>query len=171
MNDVTLRPAHPADVGPLTTIFNHYVRTSHCTFQTEPATAEERARVWFPEGGAADAHRVLVASVGDEILGYAQSGRFRPRPAYDRTVETTVYCRPETVGRGLGSRLLEQLLATLAGTPAHQAVAFIALPNEASEALHLRLGYVLRGVLPEVGHKLGRAWDVAIYQRSLGSGG
>jgi phosphinothricin acetyltransferase len=69
--------------GALNDIYNHYVRTSHVTFDVEPASLDRR-RDWLRErsGGR---HRVLVAQDGRQVLGYASSGPHRARPGYATT--------------------------------------------------------------------------------------
>jgi phosphinothricin acetyltransferase len=47
-------------------------------------------------------------------------------------------------------------------------MALITLPNEASCRIHEKFGYRLATVLPEVGRKFGRYWDVAYYLKPFG---
>lgn len=101
------------------------------------------------------------------MIGIAIGSRFRPKEAYRTSVETTIVLDDEARGRGVGTRLLGALLAELSERGFHRAVAHIALPNEASIALHHKLGYRSVGVLTEVGYKLGRYWDVATLEREL----
>jgi L-amino acid N-acyltransferase YncA len=49
----------------------------------------------------------------------------------------------------------------------HRAYAGVALPNDASVALHERLGFRELGTYVEVGRKFGRYWDVLWFERSL----
>ena len=48
-------------------------------------------------------------------------------------------------------------------------IAGIALPNEASVALHQKLGFTLSGIEPGVGFKLGEWIDVGRWQKDLTS--
>jgi phosphinothricin acetyltransferase len=109
-----------------------------------------------------------VAERARAIQGYASSRAFRERAAYDRSVETSIYLAPDAVGHGLGSRLYGQLLETLeAESRVHRAYGGVALPNEASVALHLRLGFKQVASFSEVGFKFGRFWDVVWFERAL----
>jgi phosphinothricin acetyltransferase len=101
------------------------------------------------------------------LLGYAYAARFRDRPAYRFTVETSVYLRSGAGGRGLGRRLYEPLLASLEGQGFTRAIAAITLPNAASVRLHERLGFAPAGVYRQVGWKLGEWHDVGLWQRPL----
>lgn len=81
-----------------------------------------------------------------------------------------MYVAPEQVGRGVGGLLYASLFKVLEQEDVRQALAGIALPNEASQRLHLRFGFQPVGVYREVGRKFGTFWDVAWFQRSLAPG-
>lgn len=161
-----IRPATPADLEALTEIYNHYVRETPATFDIDPLTPEER-RGWLDGFEERGPYRLLVATEGGSPQGYAYSHRFRPRRAYDTSVETSIYCRPEATGRGLGSRLYAALFRALEGEDLHRAYAGITLPNPASVALHASFGFQPVGTYREVGRKFGRYWDVAWYEKTL----
>jgi phosphinothricin acetyltransferase len=160
---VVVRDATPADLPAMAAIYDDQVRTSVATFDTEPRGA---AYLGEKLAAANAGNVVLVAHEGDRLLGYAFSGAFRPRPAYDGTKEVSVYLAAGARGRGLGRTLYAALLARLDAAPdVHTQVAVIALPNDASVALHLAFGFHRVGVLREVGYKFGRFVDTAWYQR------
>src|SRR4051812_45724501 len=170
--EVQVRPGAESDLGALTDIYNHYVRETPITFDTAVFTPEER-RPWLlshPEDGP---YRLMVATataprgISQEILGYATSSPYRPKPAYGTSVETTVYVAPDAGGRGVGTLLYEALFAALSREDLHRAYAGIAQPNEASARLHARFGFRHVGTYAEVGRKFGRYWDVAWYEKEL----
>ncbi|MFK8847218.1 GNAT family N-acetyltransferase [Streptomyces sp. Ac-502] len=166
--EVQVRAATETDLGSLTDLYNHYVRETPITFDTEPFTPEQR-RSWLlshPEDGP---HRLLVARdrTNRSLLGYVTSTPFRLKPAYATSVEVSVYCAPEAVGRGVGTLLYKALFEALADEDVHRAYAGIALPNEASVRLHTRFGFRHVGTYGEVGRKFGRYWDVAWYEKHL----
>jgi phosphinothricin acetyltransferase len=144
-------------------IYDEQVRTSVATFDTEPRGAAYLGEKLAALGGG---DLVLVAVAGADLLGYAFSGPFRPRPAYAGTKEVSVYVSGTARGRGVATLLYAALLARLDAEPTvHTQLAVIALPNEASEALHRAQGFVRVGVLREVGHKFGDWVDTAWWQR------
>jgi phosphinothricin acetyltransferase len=135
---------------------------------------EGKPESWWREAiDAADAgrgHMVLVAlgSDDEEVLGYAKSGTHKDRPAYDTTVETSVYVASAGRGRGVGGALYDALLERLdALDSVRLAVAGVAEPNEPSTRLHVSRGFERVGVFTGVGTKFGRSWDVTWYQRPL----
>ncbi len=124
-----IRNAAQTDRAALADILNHYVVNGHVTFDTAPATARDRAR-WFASYGA-ERHQLLVAEERGRILGCAYSSRFRSHPAFDTTVETSIYLDPAARGRGIGTRLYEHLSARLPTHGVHVAVAGVAVKHGA----------------------------------------
>lgn len=163
---VRIAPGAIGDLGSIAEIYHHYVRTSPATFEVEPRT-EEAWRAWFDGFGERGRHRLLVARDGERVLGYASSSAFRARAAYAPTVETSVYLDAGSTGRGVGSGLLDALLAALETEDVHRACAGIALPNPASVRLHERFGFRHVGTFTEQGRKFERYWNVAWFERAF----
>jgi phosphinothricin acetyltransferase len=165
--DHGIRPATLDDLEALTEIYNHYVVSSAITFDLHPFAAAER-RAWFDDHGNSGPYRLLVATDDrGECVAYASSSRWRPKPAYNTTVEASVYCRPDACGRGLGTALYTALFAALDPESVHTIVAGVSLPNPASLALHSRLGFRPVGVFHAVGRKFDKFWDVAWFERPV----
>ena len=161
-----IRPACASDLPALVDIYNHYVRETPITFDIEEASVDGR-RVWFEQFAPEGRHQLIVSEQKGQLAGYAHSTAFRPKPAYRRSVETTVYLEPSFMGQGTGSALLAELLARLDAAQAHRAYAIITLPNEASIRVHEKLGYRHLMTLSEVGHKFGRYWDTRWMERKF----
>jgi L-amino acid N-acyltransferase YncA len=109
----------------------------------------------------------LACEVDGQFAGYAYYGPWRTREAYRNTVESTIYLDPSFQGRGLGRRLYSALIASARAQRRHAMIGIIALPNEASEALHRSLGFARVGVYREVGWKLERWVDIASWELLL----
>lgn len=161
-----IRSATLDDLPRLTEIYNHYVVNSPATFDLEPYTVQRRLS-WFSQFGSAGRHRLLVAQDNGVVLGYAGTVRFRPKAAYDTTVESTIYCAADHTRKGLGSLLYAALFEAIKDEDIHRIVAGFTLPNPASQALHEHLGFKTVGIFCEVGRKFGRYWDVAWTERPL----
>ena len=167
MADFAVRAATLDDLEALTEIYNHYIVNSAITFDLRPFGTEER-RTWFDDHADSGPHRLLVAT--DEhgkCVGYSSSSRWRPKPAYNTTVEVSVYCHPDARGRGYGSALYRSLFAALQGEDVQTIVAGVSLPNPASLSLHERFGFRPVGVFHAVGRKFDQLWDVAWFERPL----
>jgi len=163
---IKTRLATRSDLPRLTEIYNHYVVHTPITFDVKPWTVEQRM-AWFGQFDKVGRYRLLVAEKDGVVLGYAGTTRFRPKAAYDTTVETTIYRAPEFTGKGVGKSLYTALFAALADEDIHRIVAGYVLPNPASAALHARFGFKAIGVFTENGYKLGRFWDVCWMERPL----
>ena len=158
-----LRPARLDDVPAIAQIYRYAVRESVATFDvTDPPLSYWHEKLSSQRPG----DHVVVVDDGT-VIGYAYSSSFRPRPAYARTRETSVYLLPDAVGQGLGRMAYSHLLALLRADRMHSAVAVVAEPNPASVALHESLGFELVGVLHEVGRKFDRWVDTRWYQLRL----
>jgi phosphinothricin acetyltransferase len=166
MSQTEIRPAAGSDLPRLTEIYNYYVLNTAVTFDVEPYTIEKRA-AWLEQFGATGRYRLVVAEEDGVLLGYAGTMRFRPKAAYETTVETTIYCAQEAIGKRLGSRLYAALFEALRGEDINRIVAGYTLPNDASAALHARCGFKPVGIYTEVGRKFGRYWDVQWTERPL----
>lgn len=149
-----VRPAGRDDLAALVRIYNHYVTRSIATFDTDSATVESRLP-WFETFSDVGPYRLLVATAGDRILGYASSSRYRMHPAFDQTVEFSAYVDPDARTTGIGSALYRALIDVLRAQPVHVALAAIALPNEASMALHRKFGFTEVGTFREYATKNG----------------
>ena len=165
MSGTRIRTVERADLARLTEIYNYYVLNTPVTFDVEPYTVERR-EVWLAQFSATGRHRLIVAEKDGVVLGYAGTTRFRPKAAYETTVETSVYCAPEAVGKGIGRRLYAELFEMVTGEDIHRFVAGYVLPNAASEALHRRFGFKAVGVFGENGRKFGKYWDVCWAERA-----
>jgi phosphinothricin acetyltransferase len=166
MDDVKVRPAMRADLPRLTEIYNHYIVNTPITFDLKPVTVEERAR-WFEEHAGSTRHRLFVAEIEGTVVGWAGTGSFRDRAAYDTSVEMTIYCAPDATRRGIGASMYRVLFDALKNEDINRLLAGITLPNDASLKLHRRFGFTDVGVFTECGRKFDRYWDVIWMERPL----
>jgi L-amino acid N-acyltransferase YncA len=159
----TVRRAEPADLAGVAAIYAHSVHTSAATFDIdEPALDYWQAKL---DSTAVGDH--FLVACDDGVLGFAYSGVFRYRPAYDRTRETSVYVAPGATGNGLGRLLYIELLELLRQDDVHLVVAVVAQPNAASSALHRTFGFTEVGTLDEVGFKFGAYVSTTWFQLRL----
>jgi L-amino acid N-acyltransferase YncA len=164
---IALRAARPDDAAAIAAIYAPHVLVGAASFEIEPPEARPmRARMAASDG----LYPWLVATTGEEsggVLAYAYASAYGTRPAYRWAVETTVYVADAAQRQGAGRLLYEALIDTLRAQGFTQAVGRIALPNEASIALHEAVGFRRAGVLREIGWKGGRWIDVGLWQCEL----
>jgi phosphinothricin acetyltransferase len=162
-----VRDATPEDLPAVAAIYTHYTLRTTNTVNTEVRTP----RAWrerFEQNVVGGRHHLLVAELDGVVAGFVETSQFRPKPAYDRSVELSVYVSPDLRGRGVASLLYEELFARLRDDDTmHRAFAIIALPNDPSIRFHERHGFTHRGTLSEAGYKFGGYLDIAYYERAL----
>jgi phosphinothricin acetyltransferase len=164
---ILVRDAADTDVPTIQSIYAHHVLHGLATFEEVPPSVtemhERRAsvlKVGLP---------YLVAQIDDRVVGYSYATAYRPRPAYRHTIEDSIYVAKGLDGRGIGSALLQTLIARCESGPWRQMLAVIGNSgNTSSIALHRRLGFQPIGTLVSVGFKLGRWVDTVLMQRALG---
>ena len=169
MSPPEIRSATEADLPAITEIYDHAVRYGTATFELIAPDLAEMTRRFraLQEGG----FPYLVATVEDEVAGYAYAGPYRPRPAYRFTVENSIYLRPATHRRGIGLLLMQRLLSECEARGHRQMIAVIGdSANAGSVGLHTRCGFDMIGTHPNVGLKFGRWLDTVMMQRTLGEG-
>jgi L-amino acid N-acyltransferase YncA len=162
---VTIRPAQPADAEIIAGIYNHYVHNTVITFEEEPVSAPVMAARMAEV--QATPLPWLLAELDGAVVGYAYASKWKTRSAYRFSVETTIYLEHGRGGQGIGTRLYAALLAELRARGLRVAIGGAALPNEASVALHERLGFERVATFRQVGFKLDRWVDVAYWQLVL----
>lgn len=161
-----VRPALPADAAAICAIYNYYVATTTITFEEDPVAEPDMAqRIADVEAAGLP---WLVAEAGGKVVGYAYATKWRARPAYRHSVESTVYVDAACVGQGVGRALYAALLDELRGRGLHVVIGGIALPNAGSVGLHEALGFRKVARFSEVGMKFGRWIDVGYWQLNLG---
>ena len=158
---VLIRDAGPNDAETICAIYNHHVRDTIVTFEEVEITAEEmRARI----ASVTTTLPWLVAEEKDVLLGYAYAAKLNDRVGYRYAVVSTIYVAAHAHKRGVGTALYRALLDNLRSRQIHAAIGLIALPNEASIAVHEKCGFKKVAHLPEVGMKFGRWIDVGYWQ-------
>ena len=163
---LSIRSAIADEAAAISAIYNHYVHHSTCTYQEEPETLADRQR-WLAEH--IGAHVVRVATEADgTVVGWASLSPYHRRSAYRYTVENSIYLRHDCLGRGLGTRLLADLIAQARQGGFHSIIGGADAEQVASLALHRRAGFQQVAHLRQVGFKFGRWLDVVYLQLALG---
>lgn len=153
--EILVRNALVSDLPMIIDIRNHYIFNTKALFESEPSSFQERL-TWFNRYQNHGPYQIWVAEEDDQILGYAFSSPYRTGDYFNTTIETSIYLDPNAVGKGIGSALYERLFEDLKDEELHTALAGIALPNEASIALHKKFGFQEIGIFKEYAQKNGR---------------
>ena len=170
--DVRIRPARGEDAADLLRIYAPYVQKTAITFEYRVPDLEEfrhrieRTLARYP---------YLVAERGGEILGYAYTGAFVGRAAYDWSAEVTIYLDEGRRKMGLGRRLYTALEKVSRAQNILNLNACIGYPEEEDQYLtrnsaqfHAHLGYRMVGKFHQCGYKFGRWYHMVWMEKLIG---
>jgi L-amino acid N-acyltransferase YncA len=163
--NIRVRSALATDAEVFARIYNYYIQNTVITFEEERVSAQTMAARLAEVQNASLPW--LVAELGGALVGYAYANKWKVRSAYRYSVETTVYLEHGREGIGIGKRLYSELLSLLRARGIHVAIGGAALPNDASVALHEKLGFERVATFRQVGFKHSRWVDVAYWQLVL----
>ena len=157
-----IRAAIEEDIPFFTEIYNDAVLHSTVTFDVEPKTFEDRM-TWFKEH---DENHPLLTYVHQGVpVGYASLSVYRPRKAFDGSLELSVYVRKDMRGEGIGSALMSAILELARSMPSvHTVISVVTAENNSSIRLHEKFGFSFCGRIKEAGNKFDQYLDVDTYQ-------
>lgn len=164
MSEVQIRPVQPSDAQRLADIYNPYIHHSIVTFELEQI---DEAEMLIRIDRVCENNTWLVAELQGDVVGYAYNDRWRTRAAYDRSTELAVYVDASAQGMGVGKMLYLELIKALKQQDFHALIAGISLPNDASVALHEKLGFKKVAHFEEVGYKFDRWIDVGYWELKI----
>lgn len=164
-----IRPSQASDLAAITAIYQHHVLHGTGTFELEPPSQEDMAN--RRDDVLSKRLPYLVATEGDQVIGYAYCNWFKPRPAYRFSAEDSIYMAPDALGRGYGRALLAELAAQAERAGVRKLIAVIGdSANLGSIRVHQSLGFTPVGVLKSCGWKFGQWRDVVLMDKALGAG-
>lgn len=165
MVDLLIRDATFDDLGAMLAIYNEQVLTSTSTFDLRERS-QEAQHAWFLQHQEG-LHPVVVGERAGQVVAWGSLSVYKPRPAYQHTVEVSVYVHQQARSQGLGTVLLKHLCERGQSSGVHTIVAYIVSSNQASLRMSRACGFVEAGRLREVGYKFDTWLDVVIMQRIL----
>lgn len=157
-------PVTSADLPAIKEIYDHYIIATTATFHETPVPVD-RLPEFVPVNDSR--HPSFAIRSGGALAGFCSCSPYKPRAAYARTAELSIYLAPGYTRHGLGAAALERLedAASMAGV--RVLVGSVCGENSAGIRLMERWGYTCCGRLCNVGEKFGRTLDVVIYQKEL----
>lgn len=156
-----IRDAVISDMESLRSIYNWAVASTTASFDINEVTLENRME-WFSHYGGI--YPLIVAEVDGRVAGYSSLSKFRDKEGYARTVELSVYVSPEYQGKGIGKRLMAEIIERARLLGHHAIMSGITADNTVSIKMHEKLGFENCGRMREVGYKFGAWQDVIFYQ-------
>ncbi|MEK3763798.1 MULTISPECIES: GNAT family N-acetyltransferase [unclassified Solibacillus] len=160
-----IRQATKEDVPEILAIFNDNILNSTAIYMYKEQTLEDRLR-WF-EQKQISGEPLLVFDSNGEVAGYATYGSFRAYPAYQYTVEHSVYVHKNHYKKGIASKLMHSLIEEAKANDVKTMVGCIDKENTASIKIHEKLGFTYSGTIRNAGYKFGQWLDLVFYQLDL----
>lgn len=163
-----IRPVKKSDAAAICDIYNYYVDKTTISFEYQPVSLETmQDRI----AATSSKYSWLVYEEQGEIIAYVYANVWKAREAYKYVLESTVYASHTIKTKGVGTKLYQALIEDIQGYPEDKKInalmAVIALPNDASVALHKKVGFYEAGYFKQVGKKFDQLIDVAYYQKDL----
>ena len=159
-----IRNVKKEDAEQIVKIYNYQIANTVITFETEELLIEEMENrikektLYNPW---------IVYEEKSRILGYAYVSKFNFREAYSKTREVTIYVHKDEQGKGIGSKLMNEIIKSCKEYKFHLLVSIITVPNESSEILHEKFGFSKVGILKEAGFKMNKWLDVSYWQKKI----
>lgn len=164
---VNLRDATKADCYAICEIYNFYIQNSVVTFDEQIMDLKHWEEK-FEYLGKLNLPFLVATSDNGEVLGFAYVAPWRQKSAFRRTVENSIYLRPASTGKRIGTKLLAALLEKSKEAGVKEVVAVISDSGaESSIKLHEQFGFVRHGHLGKVGFKFDRWLGTILMQKSL----
>ncbi len=150
------------EIPALLDIYNYEVENGIATLDINKKTAADWER-WYDNHNIVN-HPLIVCEYDGKVAGYATLSSYREKEAYKSTVELSVYVSPSYRKTGVGTALMDAIIAMAKEDESiHTVVSVITAGNEASRRLHEKFGFTFCGTIPEVGEKFGRYVDIENY--------
>jgi len=162
--NISLIPIEEHHLPEVRDIYNYYILNSTATFHTEEiSTDEAKGIIPFKH----PKYKSFMIIKDETICGYVYLGCYKPRQAYDRTSEVTIYLKPEFAGFGIGKVVLEKMEQLAPELNIKILLGIITGENTGSIKLFEKCGYEKCAHFKQVGEKFGRILDVVAYQKFL----
>lgn len=140
--------AHQNDLQKIVATYNSTVASKLVTADLEPVSVESK-QAWF------DAHTptrrpLWVIDVDGNYSGWMSFNSFYGRPAYDGTVEVSIYLEETVRGKGLGKLCLQKAFDSCKELNIKTLLGFIFDHNEPSLKLFYNMGFEKWAHLPKI---------------------
>lgn len=163
--NIKLRHATANDLEKILEIVNHSILHTTANYNYEIQTLEVQTK-WFEDKQEKNLP-IVVADLDGEVIGFGSYGQFREKIGYQYTVEHSVYVVENAIGKGVGGKLLTELIRLAKEQGLHVMIGAIDADNAGSIAFHERFGFVATGTIREVGYKFGHWLDLVFMQLIL----
>lgn len=160
--EITYRLAQQKDLPQIREILNHAIAHTTAVYDYDLRSENDMQNWWKTKRESN--HPILVATENKTVVGFCSYGEFRRWQGFYQSMEHSVYVHEQHQGKGIGKKLLAELLNEAKRRNVHVLIGGIDADNEASIRLHEKLGFAKTGHLREVGFKFDRYLDLVFMQ-------
>ncbi|MDT3960459.1 N-acetyltransferase family protein [Staphylococcus kloosii] len=160
-----IRFATKEDLPAILEIYNDAILNTTAVYTYEAQTLENRVQ-WFDIKSTHN-EPIFVFELDNKAVGFATYGSFRDWPAYQYTIEHSIYVDKDYRGNGIARKLLTELLTDVKAKGYKTIVAGIDATNDKSIHLHKKFNFTYSGTITNVGYKFDHWLDLAFYQLDL----
>ena len=162
-NVCTLEARH---ISGIQEILNEVIQNSTAVYYYEPLDIDF-IKKWFHRKSEKGDPIIGILDTQDNLLAYGTFGPFRNWPAYQYTIEHSIYVHHHHRGKGLAKKLLATLIDIARERKYHNMIAGIDATNIASKRLHLSFGFESCAHIKHAAFKFGKWLDLEFYQLLL----
>ncbi len=161
---MTIRLAKPDDLTAIVAIYNETIPSRMVTADTEEVTVAYK-QPWFDSHTAQ--RPIFVYCENDQVLAWVSYKSFYGRPAYDGTVELSIYITAAAQGKGLGKKLMQFAQQQAQKLDIEVLLGFIFSHNEPSIKLFKHFDFAVWGELPNVARMDNQLYSLTIFGKHL----
>jgi L-amino acid N-acyltransferase YncA len=156
---ITVRPMESSDGMKVLAVYAEALKGHDATFETNVPTWSEWQKAHLP------AHRFVAIEDSKTIRGWSALSRFSERREYAGVVECYTYVRVDARRTGVGTALLEALVAATESQGLWTLQAHIFPENEAALGLYRKAGFRIVGIRERIGRHRGVWRDMLLLER------
>lgn len=145
---VTFIHAQQSDLHKIVSTYNSTIESRLVTADLEPVTTESK-QAWF-NAHAFNKRPLWIVLIDGKYAGWMSFNSFYGRPAYDGTVEVSIYLEKNARGKGLGKACLQKAFETCIDLNIKTLLGFIFDHNEPSLQLFYKMGFEKWAHLPKI---------------------
>lgn len=148
MSNLQFRHATLEDLPAIVDVYNSTIAGRMVTADTTPVTVESRLP-WFHAHNTTQRPLWMIDLDGNHV-GWMSFQSFYGRPAYNATVEVSIYLAESARGKGLGKKILQHAITIAPEFGVETLLGFIFAHNEPSLKLFMNMGFEEWAHLPEI---------------------
>jgi phosphinothricin acetyltransferase len=149
MSQLIYRNATLADLPKIVEIYNSTIASRVVTADLEPVTVASKQK-WFDEHSSDKRPLWMVENSAQQTIGWVSFQSFYGRPAYDATVEISIYLEVDQRGKGYGRTILKECIEQAPKYNIKTLLGFIFAHNEPSLKLFKHFGFEDWANLPNI---------------------